>query len=123
MATRTYSSWNSAEKGVMPVVFPPSATAASGYSVFLKLSPVPSSTPCAHKVVCSVDNVASYINYRSHSFCVAGERGYDAEELHNLKNVHEPLPRRLNGHEHYNSHLTTVVPGEDGEEVRVVLKL
>ena len=38
-------------------------------------------------------------------------------------NVHEPLPRRLNVREHYNSHLTTVVPGEDGEEVIVVLKL
>ena len=33
----------------------------------------------AHEVGCSVDISASPINYRSRSFCVTGEWGYDAE--------------------------------------------
>ena len=78
---------------------------------------------CAHEVGCSVDSTASLINCRSRSFRVTGERGYDAEELLNLTDICDGLPRRLNGCEHYHSHLTTVVPGEEGEEVRVVLKL
>ena len=78
---------------------------------------------CAHKVGCSVDSATSPINYRSRSFCVMGERGYDAEELLNLTDICEQLPRILNGREHYHSHLKTVVPGEEGEEIRVVLKI
>ena len=34
---------------------------------------------CAHEVGCSMDSAASPINYRSRSFCVTGEGGYDAE--------------------------------------------
>ena len=104
------------------MAFPPSEAAAAGSAVSFKLSPVTSSIPSVPKrSVVSVNSAAGSINYIFHSFCVAGERGYDAEELHNMTNIHEPLPRLLNGHEHYNSHLTTVVPGEDGEEVRVAL--
>ena len=36
---------------------------------------------CAHEVICLVESAISSINYRSHSVCVAGERGYDAEKL------------------------------------------
>ena len=66
---------------------------------------------CAHEVVFLVDSVISPINYRSRSFCVAGERGYDSEELLNLTNICENLPRRLNIQENYHSNMTTVVPG------------
>ena len=51
------------------------------------------------------------INYISHSLCVAGERGYDDEEVLNLTNICEHLPRSL------------VVPREEGEEFIAVLKL
>ena len=70
-----------------------------------------------------MDSAASSINYRSRSFCVAVERGYHAEELLNLTKIHETLPRHLNGHENYHSHLTMVVTGEEGEQVRAVLKI
>ena len=78
---------------------------------------------CVHEVSCLLDSASSSINYRSSSFCVAGERGYDSEELLNLVNICKHLPRRLNGCENYHIHLETVVPGEEVEEVRVVIKL
>ena len=77
---------------------------------------------CAHEISCLVDSAVSLINYRSRSFGVMGERGYDAEELLNLTNICENLPRRLNRREHYHSHLTTVFPGEEGREFRLVLR-
>ena len=80
-------------------------------------------TECAHEVGCLVESATIPINYISHSFCVAGERGYDAEELLNLKNICDNLPGLPNGREHYHIHLTTVIPREEGEEVRVVLKI
>ena len=52
-----------------------------------------------------------------------GERGYDDEELINLTDICEQLPRRLNGRDNCHSHLPTVVLGEEGKKVRVVLKL
>ena len=70
-----------------------------------------------------MDSADRSINYRSCSFYIAGERGYNAEELLNLTNIHEPIPIHLNGHEHYHSHLTIVVPREEGELFRVVLKI
>ena len=78
---------------------------------------------CAHEVGCSVDSATSPINYRSCSFCVTGERSYGSEELLNVTDICENLTRHLNGREHYHSDLTMFVPGEEGEEVRVVLKL
>ena len=66
----------------------------------------------AHEVGCLVDSATSPINYRSRSFCVTGEWGYDAEELLNLMDICEHLHRRLNNREHYHIHMTTVVPGE-----------
>ena len=77
---------------------------------------------CAHEVYCLAYSVASPINCRSCSFCVTGERVYDYEVLLNMTNICENLPRRLNSREHYHSHLTTVVPGGECEEVIVVLQ-
>ena len=87
------------------------------------LSSLKLNTECDQEVVCSVYSVSSPINYRSHSFCVMVERGYDDEELINLTDICEQLPRRLNGRDNCHSHLPTVVPGEEGKKVRVVLKL
>ena len=63
------------------------------------------------------------INYWYISLWITGEKGYDNEELPNLKDIYEQLPRRQNNLENYHSYLTTVLPGEEEEEVRVVLKL
>ena len=52
---------------------------------------------CSHEVGCLVDSAASPINYISHSFCITGERVYDAENIFNLMNICEHLPRCLNG--------------------------
>ena len=71
---------------------------------------------CAHEFGCSVYSAASPINYRSHIFCVTGERVYDAKRLINLTNI-------WNSHEHYHSHLTMVVPVEEGKEVILELKI
>ena len=67
---------------------------------------------CDHEVDCLVESAAIPINYRSISLCVMGERGYDAEELLNLTDTCEHLPRRLNSRENYHIHLTKVVPGD-----------
>ena len=40
-----------------------------------------------------------------------------------MKDICEELPRRLKDCKLYHSHLTTVVPGEEGEEFRLVLNL
>ena len=78
---------------------------------------------CAHKVGCLVNSAARPIHSIYRSLCITGERGYDAEDLLNLTNICENLPRRLNGREHHHSHLTTVVTGAEGEEGRLVLKI
>ena len=56
-------------------------------------------------------------------FMCYGWDNYDDEELLNMKDICEHLPWRLNKHENYHIHMTTIVPGKEGEEVRVVLKL
>ena len=40
-----------------------------------------------------------------------------------MKDICEHLPRRLNEHDYYHIHMTKIVPGEEGEEVILVLKL
>ena len=55
---------------------------------------------CFHEVGFLVYSATSPINYRYCSFYVTGEWGYDAEELLNMTDIWEHLPRRLNDRGH-----------------------